>query len=130
MIPDIYAPAFLLAASLANRLVNQLTDTTFSGLYHLQPFDWALLVPYFGVLVVLSVYGMHRYKLIHEYTKFRKNLPKDASARFSEGELPQVTIQLPLFNERYVVERLIEQTTKVRYPKHLLQIQVLDDSTD
>ncbi len=130
MIPDISAPAFLLAASLANRLVTQFTDTTFSGLYHLQPFDWALLVPYFGVLVVLSVYGMHRYKLIHEYTKFRKNLPKDAPARFAEGALPRVTIQLPLFNERYVVERLIEQTAKIRYPKHLLQIQVLDDSTD
>ncbi len=130
MLADMFAPAFLLAASLANRLVNQLTDTTFSGIYHLQPFDWALMIPYFVVLVVLSAFGIHRYKLIHEYLKFRKNLPVEPTNRFVEGELPRVTIQLPLYNERYVVERLVEQVTKIRYPKHLLQIQVLDDSTD
>ena len=41
-----------------------------------------------------------------------------------------MTIQLPLYNERYVVERLIEEVVKIEYPKELLQIQVLDDSTD
>src|SRR5262249_60484087 len=45
-------------------------------------------------------------------------------------QLPPVTIQLPLYNERYVVERLIEEVLKIEYPKELLQIQVLDDSTD
>ena len=45
-------------------------------------------------------------------------------------ELPRVTIQLPIFNERFVVERLLEETSKIDYPRHLLQIQVLDDSTD
>ena len=44
--------------------------------------------------------------------------------------LPRVTIQLPLYNERFVVARLLEEVCKVEYPKHLLQIQVLDDSTD
>ena len=46
------------------------------------------------------------------------------------AELPRVTIQLPIFNERFVVERLLEETSKMDYPRHLLQIQVLDDSTD
>ncbi len=45
-------------------------------------------------------------------------------------ELPPVTVQLPVYNERYVVERLIEEIIKLEYPKELLQIQVLDDSTD
>ncbi len=44
--------------------------------------------------------------------------------------LPRVTVQLPIFNERYVVERLLEETAKIDYPRDLLQIQVLDDSTD
>ena len=46
------------------------------------------------------------------------------------AQLPRVTIQLPIYNERYVVERLIDEVTKIEYPKELLQIQVLDDSTD
>src|SRR5258708_32440390 len=46
------------------------------------------------------------------------------------GPLPRVTIQLPLYNERYVVERLLEEINKMEYPRELLQIQVLDDSTD
>ena len=50
--------------------------------------------------------------------------------RDSFEKLPPVTIQLPLFNERYVVERLVEEIVKIEYPKELLQIQVLDDSTD
>lgn len=113
------------------KLVNGVfADTPFSGLYHLTFFDWALLVPYFLVLIVLSIYGMHRYKVIREYLKFGKTLPSVAPGGFAEGDLPRVTIQLPLYNERYVVERLIEEVVKMRYPRHLLEIQVLDDSTD
>ena len=44
--------------------------------------------------------------------------------------MPRVTIQLPIYNERYVVERLIDECSKIEYPRELLQIQVLDDSTD
>ena len=130
MQPVCLSPAILLATSFTNRLVNEWTDSTFSGIYHLQPFDWAILTSYFAVLGVLSVYGLHRYKVIHEYLKFRKNLQTSPPARFAEGSLPKVTIQLPLYNERYVVERLIDSVCQMRYPRHLLQIQVLDDSTD
>lgn len=122
------SPALLLAASTTSQILNALTDNTFAGLYRLQPFDWAILIPYFGVLVILSVYGCHRYEMIRTYYKHRKRIPTDAPVKF--GQLPRVTVQLPLYNERYVVERLIQETVKLDYPLELLQIQVLDDSTD
>ena len=103
-------------------------DTPFSGVHRLVWFDWAMLIPYFTVLLVLSVYGLHRYEVIRTYFKHRKNATGAPPRRFEQ--LPAVTIQLPLYNERYVVERLIEEVVKIEYPKELLQIQVLDDSTD
>lgn len=125
------APLFALFIAQSNfgkRLVDGLFDNPFSGIYQLAPFDWALLIPYFGTLIVLSVYGLHRYETMRRYRKYRKNLPKTAPQRFEQ--LPKVTIQLPLYNERFVVQRLLEEITKVEYPQELLQIQVLDDSTD
>ncbi len=103
-------------------------DDTFAGVHHLDFFDWALLAPYFLLLVILSFYGVHRYEMIRRYFRHKKEIPREAAVHFET--LPRVTIQLPLYNERYVVERLIEETAKMDYPKHLLQIQVLDDSTD
>jgi cellulose synthase/poly-beta-1,6-N-acetylglucosamine synthase-like glycosyltransferase len=103
-------------------------DTPFSGVHRLVWFDWAMLIPYFTVLLVLSVYGLHRYEVIRTYFKHRKNATGAPPKRFET--LPPVTIQLPLYNERYVVERLIEEVLRIDYPKELLQIQVLDDSTD
>lgn len=114
--------------TLGKRLMDGLFNNPFSGIYRLSPFDWALLIPYFATLIVLSVYGMHRYETMRRYRKYRKNLPKSAPQQFRE--LPRVTIQLPLYNERFVVERLLEEMIKVEYPRELLQIQVLDDSTD
>jgi cellulose synthase/poly-beta-1,6-N-acetylglucosamine synthase-like glycosyltransferase len=125
-------PAFLFAAvgspSLADRVINSMFDDTFKGIHHLAPFDYAILVPYFTVLIVLSFYGLHRYKVIQEYFKYKKKVSGVAPKQFTE--LPRVTIQLPIFNERFVVERLLAETTKMDYPKHLIQFQVLDDSTD
>src|SRR5260370_32679581 len=66
--------------------------------------------------------------MIRRYFKHKKEIPTVSAVDFEM--LARVTIQLPLYNERYVVERLIEETAKMDYPKHLLQIQVLDDSTD
>jgi cellulose synthase/poly-beta-1,6-N-acetylglucosamine synthase-like glycosyltransferase len=120
----------LLSAQPANssRVLAGLFDDTFTGVYRLSPFDWALLIPYFGMLAVLSVYGIHRYETIRRYKKFKAGLPTEAPERYRQ--LPRVTIQLPLYNERFVVERLLEEVVKVEYPRELLQIQVLDDSTD
>ncbi len=103
-------------------------DTTFRGLYHANAFDVALLVPYFIVLILLAGYGMHRYVLVYLYYKHRKNRTTDPPGHFED--LPRITVQLPIFNEQYVVERLLEAICKLEYPREKLDIQVLDDSTD
>jgi len=121
-------PLAFLAASPASRMVRSLFDDTFSGVYQMSWFDWAILVPYFTILAVLSVYGVHRYDIIRTYFKHRKKATGEPPARFAQ--LPPVTIQLPIYNERYVIERLIDEVTRIEYPRELLQIQVLDDSTD
>src|SRR5262245_3733806 len=82
---------------------------------------------YLAVLLVLAVYGLHRTALISMYYRNRHRRPRPAG-RFSE--LPVVTVQLPLFNEMYVVERLLDSVAGIRYPRDRFQIQVLDDSTD
>jgi len=120
--------ALLTAASTFTRVQRTLFDDTFAGLHSLGWFDYALLIPYFTVLIILSIYGLHRYFVIREYFKYKGKLNQPPAARF--GRLPRVTIQLPLYNERFVVERLIETVTQMEYPKELLEIQVLDDSTD
>ena len=103
-------------------------DKTFQGLYHANSFDIALLVPYFVVLILLASYGLHRYVLVYLYYKNRKKRTTEPAARFDE--LPRITVQLPMFNERYVAERLIDCICKLKYPAEKLDIQVLDDSTD
>src|SRR5260370_13631128 len=122
-------PALLLA-SYAHQLslVQTFFDDTFAGVHRLDLFDWSLLVPYFVLLVILACYGCHRYEMIRRYLKHRQDLPTQPPGKLDT--LPRVTIQLPLYNERYVVERLLEEVVKMDYPKHLLEIQVLDDSTD
>src|SRR5271168_1402926 len=114
--------------SAASQLVNSIFDDTFGDIHHLQAFDWMILIPYFAVLIVLSCYGCHRFEMIREYRKHRPKTPLQAPGHFDT--LPRVTIQLPLYNERYVVERLIDSVSKIDYSRELLQIQVLDDSTD
>lgn len=82
---------------------------------------------YLLTLSILAVYGFHRGQLVYLYWKHRKRAPQP-KARFAE--LPVVTVQLPMFNELYVAERLIESVAALDYPKDKLEIQVLDDSTD
>jgi cellulose synthase/poly-beta-1,6-N-acetylglucosamine synthase-like glycosyltransferase len=82
---------------------------------------------YLSVLLGLSAYGIHRYAIIYLFLKNRKRAVRPAG-HFEE--LPKVTMQLPIFNEVYVVERLLKSVSEIDYPKDRLQIQVLDDSTD
>jgi cellulose synthase/poly-beta-1,6-N-acetylglucosamine synthase-like glycosyltransferase len=103
-------------------------DKTFQGLYHPNAFDTALLIPYFIVLILLASYGAHRYVLVYLYYKNKKNRTTDPAGYFAE--LPRVTIQLPIFNEQFVVERLLDAICRLNYPLERLDIQVLDDSTD
>ncbi len=106
----------------------QEVDQTFKGLYHWNFFDAAILIPYFAVMILLSIYGVHRYTLCYLYYKYRKNYNPDPPRRFDE--LPMVTVQLPIFNEQFVIDRLIEAVCAMEYPREKLEIQVLDDSTD
>lgn len=82
---------------------------------------------YLSVLLGLSAYGVHRYCIIYLFWKNRKHEPEPLG-RFED--LPTVTMQLPIFNEVYVVERLLKSVSELDYPRERLQIQVLDDSTD
>jgi cellulose synthase/poly-beta-1,6-N-acetylglucosamine synthase-like glycosyltransferase len=109
---------------------SKLTDPArnpFRGLYQLNTFDLAIMIPYFIVLVILAAYGMHRYYLLYAYFKHRRNVPGPPPP---VTEWPKVTIQLPIYNERYVVERLVDTIARFDYPRELLDIQLLDDSTD
>ena len=89
--------------------------------------EFLILGTYFFVLVILAVYGWHRYYLVYLYMKNRDVRPVPAD---STAPLPVVTIQLPLYNEMYVADRLIDAVCEIDYPRELLEIQVLDDSTD
>jgi cellulose synthase/poly-beta-1,6-N-acetylglucosamine synthase-like glycosyltransferase len=104
------------------------TNPAFKGLYQANGFDMMLLVPYFIVLVILAAYGFHRYQLVWMYYRHRRNKTTTPASTFTE--LPRVTIQLPIFNERFVVERLVKSICQIDYPRELLDIQLLDDSTD
>jgi len=96
----------------------------------------ALCFAYFAVLLLLAMYGLHRSHLVITCLRHAKKLralregaprlPLDADP----ASLPHVTIQLPLYNEATVVGRLLEQTSRMAYPREKLEIQVLDDSTD
>ena len=86
-----------------------------------------LTISYLVVVSVLALYGFHRYCILYLYLKHRRNVPVPAG-RFED--LPKVTVQLPIFNELYVVDRLIKAVADLDYPRPLLEIQVLDDSTD
>jgi cellulose synthase/poly-beta-1,6-N-acetylglucosamine synthase-like glycosyltransferase len=86
-----------------------------------------ILVLYFFVLSILAIYGWHRYYLVYLYMKHKGHVPPPLPA---PKILPPVTVQLPIFNEMYVADRLIDAVCEIDYPKELLEIQVLDDSTD
>ena len=85
------------------------------------------LVAYFFVLSILGIYGWHRYFLVYQYMKHKDRVPGPPPA---VSDWPMVTIQLPVYNEMYVVDRLIDAVCEIDYPREKLQIQVLDDSTD
>jgi cellulose synthase/poly-beta-1,6-N-acetylglucosamine synthase-like glycosyltransferase len=89
-----------------------------------------ILVLYFFVLSILAIYGWHRYYLVYLYMKHRDKAAGRGVAPPPLGELPPVTIQLPIYNEMYVADRLINAVCEMEYPRELLEIQVLDDSTD
>jgi len=88
---------------------------------------WTVLTAYFGSLLVMSLFGLHRWYLVWLYWRNRDRRPQPAG-RFDT--LPHLTVQLPMYNEMYVAERLIDAVALLDYPRDRFEIQVLDDSTD
>ncbi len=120
----------LTSKGLVPYLRHHFLDKTFVGLYQINAFDLALLIPYFIVLIVLAAYGAHRYWLVYLYYKNKRNKTTEPAAHFDFADLPRVTVQLPIFNEQYVVDRLLDAVCRLDYPAEKLDIQLLDDSTD
>jgi len=86
-----------------------------------------ILFTYILSLTVLFVFGSHGFIMIYYYLKFRSNVAETVETL---NEYPLVTVQLPVYNEMYVVGRLIDASCSMVYPKDKLEIQVLDDSAD
>ena len=122
--------AILVTKGLGPYLRQHFLDKTFQGLYQINAFDLALLIPYFFVLIILAGYGVHRYWMVYLYYKYKKNKTIDPPGFFDLDQLPRVTVQLPIYNEQYVVDRLLDSICRLNYPKDKLDIQLLDDSTD
>ena len=110
--------AFAPQTGLRHYLKTMLNDP-FAKLPH--PWNWfdaAMLLPYFAVMILLALYGIHRYTMCYQYFKYRKNYNPNPPRHFEE--LPQVTIQLPIFNEQFVIDRLIEAVCAIDYPREKL----------
>ncbi|WP_424495267.1 cellulose synthase family protein [Salinimicrobium sp. GXAS 041] len=91
----------------------------------------AVLIIFIFLLFLVFIYSLSELNLLFNYFKGRK--AKDTSEKFNFSnplEIPFVTIQLPLYNEKAVVERLLRNIAQIEYPREKLEIQVLDDSTD
>lgn len=89
--------------------------------------DEIVLIVYILTMVVLLVFASHGVIMLYYYKKYISNIPEPSE---TDNFDKKVTIQLPLYNEQYVAERLIDSVCKIDYPKNMLEIQVLDDSTD
>ena len=89
--------------------------------------EWIIVSAYAGALFFIFLFSMGQLHLTWHYLKGKKenNSPIPPISKF-----PRITIQLPIFNEKYVVERLIDSVAAIRYPSDKLEIQILDDSTD
>ncbi len=90
---------------------------------------WTIIIIYGGLILFIFLYSLVQLSLTLAYRKSKRSL-NEPIVETSFSEWPMVTIQLPIFNEKYVSERLIDATAKLDYPKSKLEIQVLDDSTD
>ncbi len=85
------------------------------------------LTLYCSIVALLSLYGFHRYHMMRLY--FKHSGPSEPPENRFDS-LPGVTVQLPIYNEYHVVERLLEAVNALDYPRDRLQVQVLDDSVD
>lgn len=93
--------------------------------------DVAIIILYTFALLLVFLYSLAQLSLLINYIRSKRNPGSSVKFNFSKAEeIPNVTIQLPIYNEMYVVERLLENIAEIEYPKDKLEIQVLDDSTE
>ena len=90
-------------------------------------FSSIIIAVHFMLLFILCLFGLHRLSMVARWFKYRKYKPK-APSEFTQ--LPKVTVQIPLYNERMVAQRIVDSIVKLEYPSDLLQIQIVDDSND
>ena len=109
-------------------IVNRLRN----GISLCEEMEWITLFVYSVVLLLLLTYNLGQLSLIVIYLRARHKRRTNVAMPGSDAwhNLPSVTVQLPVYNERYVVERLIDAVVALNYPANKLEIQVLDDSTD
>ncbi|WP_113923037.1 cellulose synthase family protein [Cognataquiflexum aquatile] len=91
-------------------------------------FIYFFLGIYILAMLFILFYSFAQAHLLYHFFQFKKNL--NISLEPAAKDLPKVTVQLPIYNEMYVVERLIDAVSKFRYPSDKIEIQILDDSTD
>lgn len=89
-----------------------------------------IIIIYFLCLILVFFYSVLQLSLAIAYVKTKKNREELKTPDFDLATAPKVTVQLPMFNEMYVADRIIETVAKFDYPRDKFQIQVLDDSTD
>jgi cellulose synthase/poly-beta-1,6-N-acetylglucosamine synthase-like glycosyltransferase len=104
-----------------------LTSGNISYLYRMDTFDSIIVFTYFTILAILSFYGLHRFMMVYLYHKYKDKVIAPST---TFEELPRVTVQIPAYNEMYVIERIINAVCSFNYPNDRLDVQVLDDSTD
>jgi len=93
--------------------------------------SYIVLFLYSFAILLVFFYGLAQFNLLINYLKSKRQIDNCQKFNFTNPtEIPLVTIQLPIFNEKYVLERLLTTIAKLDYPKGKLEIQVLDDSTD
>ncbi len=91
---------------------------------------YILLATYALVLIYITIYCLMQFQLLYYYRKYHRESSKRSESTPRVSELPFVTVQLPIYNEKYVVKRLIDSICALDYPKHKYEIHILDDSTD
>src|SRR5690606_19011927 len=90
-----------------------------------------IIAIYSTALMLIFFYSLAQLNLLVNYLGYKKRIEEAPKFNLLDPkEIPLVTIQLPIYNEEYVMERLLENIAKIEYPKSKLEIQVLDDSTD
>ncbi len=93
--------------------------------------DWVLLSIYLLSMTLILFYSFIQLSLVISYKKSKKKKKTEINILdINRDDIPFVTVQLPVYNEKYVIERLIDVTAKLKYPRNKLEIQILDDSSD